>query len=493
MQATQLLQCLPMKKIIGNLPENIKDIAVDSRSVQPKSIFICIKGYTVDGHDFAQKAVENGATIVVTERQLDLHGEVAQVIVKDTNRALGLLSAKFFDYPSKDITMFGVTGTNGKTSVATMIENILLGLGIRSAMKGTVGFNLNGVLYASGNTTSDALSTQQMIFRARAEGCRGMVMEVSSHGLVLGRVAGVDFDVAIFTNLTHDHLDFHGTMENYGNAKGLLFSQLGQDLEQDKHAVLNADDPWSEKYAGLTPFPIWTYGLKNEEAMFRGINCQYHDNMTYFDMVTPEGTFPVQLHLLGEFNVYNTLAATAALYCKGYAIKDIIEQLEAMGPVKGRMQQVSPKDFPINIFIDYAHTPDAIEKAISAAIPYKKNKMIFLIGTGGNRDKSKRPDMAKEASRADYVILTTDDPRYEEYDSIMNDLEKGMQHDQYKCIGDRAEAVRYAVEVAEPGDMIIFAGKGHEDYQIIENTKYPHSDATIALEAAKKKFNITNK
>jgi len=493
MQATQLLQCLPIKKIIGTLPENIKDIAIDSRSVQPKSIFVCIKGYTVDGHDYAQKAVDNGAIIVVTERQLDLEDHIAQVVVKDTNRALGLLAAKFFDYPSKDITMFGVTGTNGKTSVATMIENILLGLGVRSAMKGTIGFNLNGILYASGNTTSDALSTQQMIFRARAEGCRGMVMEVSSHGLVLGRVAGVDFDVAIFTNLTHDHLDFHGTMENYGNAKGLLFSQLGQDLEKDKHAVLNADDPWSEKYADLTPFPIWTYGLKNEDAMFRGINCQYHDHMTYFDMVTPEGTFPVQLHLLGEFNVYNTLAATAALYCKGYPIKDIIEQLEAMGPVKGRMQQVSTKELPINIFVDYAHTPDAIEKAITAATPYKKNKMIFLIGTGGNRDKSKRPDMAKEASRADYVILTTDDPRYEEYDSIMNDLEKGMQHNQYKCIGDRVEAVRYAVEIAEPGDMIIFAGKGHEDYQIIGNTKYPHSDGEIALEAAKKKFNINNK
>jgi UDP-N-acetylmuramoylalanyl-D-glutamate--2,6-diaminopimelate ligase (EC 6.3.2.13) len=219
MQATQLLQCLPMKKVIGNLPDNIKDIAIDSRSVQPKSIFVCIKGYTVDGHDFAQKAVDNGAIVVVTERPLDLQGEVTQVIVRDTNRALGLLAAKFFDYPSKDMTMFGVTGTNGKTSVATMIERILLGFGIRSALKGTIGFNLNGIMYASGNTTSDALSTQQMIFRARAEGCRGMVMEVSSHGLVLGRVAGVDFDVAIFTNLTHDHLDFHGTMENYGNAK----------------------------------------------------------------------------------------------------------------------------------------------------------------------------------------------------------------------------------------------------------------------------------
>ncbi|MEK4761757.1 UDP-N-acetylmuramoyl-L-alanyl-D-glutamate--2,6-diaminopimelate ligase [Viridibacillus sp. FSL E2-0187] len=492
MQATELLQCLPIKKVIGQLPENIKDIAIDSRGVQPKSVFVCIKGYTVDGHDYAQKAVENGAIIIVADHELDLDGDVAQVIVNNTSRALGLLAAKFFDYPSKDMTMFGVTGTNGKTSVTSIIRDILHGLGIKTALSGTIGFNLNGVMYESANTTSDALSTQQMIFRAAAEGCQGMIMEVSSHGLVEGRLAGVDFDVAIFTNLTHDHLDFHGTMENYGNAKGMLFSQLGQDLEKDKDAVLNADDPWSEKYQELTPFPIWTYGIKND-AIFRGVNCQYHNHMTYFDMETPEGTFPIKMHLLGEFNIYNVLAATAALYARGYALEDIIEQVEAIESVKGRMQGIPTGDLPISIFVDYAHTPDAIEKAISAAMPYKKNKMIFVIGTGGNRDKSKRPDMAKMASLSDYVILTTDDPRYEEYDSILADLEKGMTHDHYACIGDRAEAVKKAVEVAEAGDLIIFAGKGHEDYQIIENTKYPHSDAEIALEAAREKFQSSTK
>ncbi len=197
-----------------------------------------------------------------TEKELQLEGQVAQVIVDDTDRALGLLSAKFFDYPSKDLTMIGVTGTNGKTSVSGIIHHMLIGMGEKSALTGTIGFNLNGVLYESANTTSDALSTQQMIFRAKMEGCRAMIMEVSSHGLALGRLAGVDYDIAVFTNLTHDHLDFHGTMEEYGNAKGLLFSQMGQDLTKNKYVVLNADDPWSEKYAKLTPYPIWTYGLK---------------------------------------------------------------------------------------------------------------------------------------------------------------------------------------------------------------------------------------
>ncbi|MBM7664951.1 UDP-N-acetylmuramoyl-L-alanyl-D-glutamate-L-lysine ligase [Solibacillus kalamii] len=488
MYAEELLSTLMQKKVVGQLPKLITDIAIDSRSVQPNSLFICIKGFTVDGHDYAQKAVDAGATVIVTERLLQLDGEIAQVIVKNTTRTLGILAAKFFDYPSKDIMMIGVTGTNGKTSVSGIIHNILIGLGEKSALSGTIGFNLNGVLYESANTTSDSLNTQQMIFRAKSEGCRAMVMEVSSHGLALGRLAGVDYDVAVFTNLTHDHLDFHGTMENYGNTKGLLFSQLGQDLEKNKHVVLNADDPWSERYAGMTPYPIWTYGLHNN-AIFRAVNCNYGNGMTQFDMETPEGTFPVSMHLLGEFNIYNVLAATAVFYARGFPIEVIIEQIEMLPPVKGRMEKVD-SDLPIQMFIDYAHTPDAIEKAINAAMPYKKpkNKLIFLVGTGGGRDKTKRPTMAEKASVADYVILTTDDPRYEEFDSITGDLAKGMKHKNYACIGDRAEAVRHAVSVANPGDIIIFAGKGHEDYQIIEDTKYPHSDAKIAIEAGKLKF-----
>jgi len=487
MYVEELLSAIPIKKVIGELPSQILDIAIDSRSVQPNSLFVCIKGYTVDGHDYAQKAIDAGATIIVAERQLELSGNATQVIVNDTNRAIGLLAARFFDYPSKDVVMVGVTGTNGKTSVTGIIQNILQAMGERSALSGTIGFNLNGIHYESANTTSDALNTQQMIFRAKMEGCRVMTMEVSSHGLALGRLAGVDFDVAIFTNLTHDHLDFHGTMEEYGNAKGLLFSQLGQDLEKNKQAILNADDPWSERYAKLTSFPIWTYGLKNEGATFRAVNCQYNDEGTKFDVITPEGTFPVKMRLIGEFNVYNALAALTAFYSRGHELSRLIELIEELPPVKGRMEKVQ-SDLPVQIFIDYAHTPDGIEKAIQAVEPYKTGKVIFLVGTGGNRDKTKRPAMGEKASRADYVILTTDDPRYEEYDSITSDMAKGMLHDHYACIGDRAEAVRHAISIAEPGDIIIFAGKGHEDYQIIENTKYPHSDTAFALEAGRLKF-----
>ncbi|OCS93668.1 UDP-N-acetylmuramoyl-L-alanyl-D-glutamate--2,6-diaminopimelate ligase [Caryophanon latum] len=491
MYAEELLSALPLKRVIGPMPTLIKDIAIDSRIVEEKSLFVCIKGDTVDGHEYAQQAVNNGAIVIVTERELVLEGDVTQVIVQDTNRAIGLLAAKFFDYPSNELTMVGVTGTNGKTSVTGIIHNLLQSMGERSALTGTIGFNLNGILYETANTTSDALSTQQMIFRAKMEGCRAMIMEVSSHGLALGRLAGVEYDVAIFTNLTHDHLDFHGTMEEYGNAKGLLFSQLGQDLSKNKVVVLNADDAWSKKYAMLTQFPIYTYGIKDETAAFRATGIRYEDGMTYFTLHSPEGNYDVSMHLLGEFNVYNMLAAIAAFYGRGYALELIVEHIAELLPVKGRMEKVQ-SDLPFDIFIDYAHTPDAIEKAIDAAMPYKRpgKKMIFLVGTGGGRDKTKRPAMAEKASRCEYVVLTTDDPRYEEFDSITGDLAKGMTHENFACIGDRAEAVRHAVSVAEEGDIIIFAGKGHEDYQIIENTKYPHSDTDIALEEGRKKFNL---
>jgi len=487
MQSTDLISCLPVKEIHGNLPKEVFDLAIDSRSVQPESVFICIKGYTVDGHDYVMQAIESGAKIIISEKYLELdYTRVACVIVDDTTRAIGLLAAKFYDYPSKELTMIGITGTNGKTSVSGILQSMLQGLKVKSAITGTIGFNLNGILYDSANTTSDALSTQQMIVRAKSEECKTMIMEVSSHGLVLGRLTGVDFDVAIFTNLTHDHLDFHGTMEQYGQAKSLLFSQLGQDLERAKHAIVNADDPWSERLKEVTGYPVWTYAI-HKDAQFQGLNIQLQSDCTQFEMKTPEGNFPVRMNLLGEFNVYNALAATIALYTQGYPLEQIIEQLEKIPPVKGRMEKLE-SDLPISIFIDYAHTPDAIEKAISSVLPYKTNRLIFLVGTGGNRDRSKRPAMAEKASIADYVILTTDDPRDEPYESIVNDLEKGMLHENYACIGDREAAVRHAITIAEPGDIIIFAGKGHEDYQIIGRTKYPHSDGEIALSAGKLKF-----
>ncbi|WKA57531.1 UDP-N-acetylmuramoyl-L-alanyl-D-glutamate--2,6-diaminopimelate ligase [Planococcus shenhongbingii] len=485
MNTQQLIENVPFNRLIGTLPETIEHITMDSREVRKGSLFICIKGYTVDGHDFAAQAAVQGAVLIVSEQPLEI-GNTAILVVEDTDRVLGLLAAKFYGYPSKDLQMIGVTGTNGKTSVSGMLHSMLMELGKSSALTGTIGFNLNGELHQSSNTTSDALTTQRMIAQAKETGCSHMTMEVSSHGLILGRLAGVEFNTAIFTNLTHDHLDFHGTMEEYGHAKGLLFSQLGQNLQEKKQAVLNADDPWSKQYADMTPHPVYTYGIK-EDAQFKAAGIHMDNHGTTFTLNCPEGEFAVSMKLLGHFNVSNALAAITALYAEGFPLEEVLAALSRIAPVEGRMQKVE-LDAPISIFIDYAHTPDAIEKAIDAVADFKTNRIIFLVGTGGNRDKTKRPIMAEKASVADYVVLTTDDPRYEEYDSILNDLQTGMAHDNFACIGDRGEAVKHAVAQAEPGDIIILAGKGHEDYQIIGSTKYPHSDKEIAIKETLKKF-----
>lgn len=485
MNSKKLLENIPYKKIAGILPAAIEHITMDSRDVRKGSLFVCIKGYTVDGHDFAEQAVKCGAGAILAEKPLDLEN-AAVLLVEDTSRALGQLASKFYGHPSKDLQMIGVTGTNGKTSVAGILHSMLMEMGKKSALTGTIGFNLNGKLYPSANTTSDVLTTQKMIARAKDEGCSHMMMEVSSHGLVLGRLAGVEFKTAIFTNLTHDHLDFHGTMEEYGHAKGLLFSQLGQNLEEQKQAVLNADDAWSYQFARMTSHPVYTYGIENP-AQFKADDIKMLHKGTSFKLSCPEGQFDVSMKLLGRFNVSNALAAITALYAEGLEMKEILDALAIIDPVEGRMQRVEV-DAPITIFIDYAHTPDAIEKALDAVIDFKKNRIIFLVGTGGNRDKTKRPNMALKASVAEYVVLTTDDPRDEEYDSILTDLKAGMAHANFACIGDREEAVRHAIQQAEPGDIVILAGKGHEDYQIIGSTKYPHSDKEIAVQAALDKF-----
>lgn len=487
MDTRTLFSVLPIQEVTGVLPKTVTDLEVDSRAVQPGGIFVCIEGFTVDGHAYVQQAIDNGARVIVATKPIEVDLEkVAVVTVRDTVRAIGLLAPRFFDYPSKKMTMIGVTGTNGKTSVSGMIYAILQVAKEKSASSGTIGFNLDGVLYETENTTGHALATQSMIAQAAREGCKTMTMEVSSHGLVEGRLAGTEFDIAVFTNLTHDHLDFHGTMENYGDAKGLLFAQLGQDLSEKKYAVINVDDPWHGKFLEKTSFPVLTYGIRRV-ADFHAKDIQLSPNDTRFTLVSPEGEFNVKMKLIGEFSVANALAAIAALYAKGMAVEKIVTHLGVIEPIAGRMERVET-ELPLTMYIDYAHTADAIQKAIEAVLPYKKNRIIFLIGTGGNRDRVKRPIMAEEASTADYVILTTDDPRDEPYETILSELEAGMKHDNYACIGDRVEAVQHAVDIAEEDDIIIFAGKGHEDFQIIGREKHPHSDAEIALLAARKKF-----
>ncbi|WP_436855372.1 UDP-N-acetylmuramoyl-L-alanyl-D-glutamate--L-lysine ligase [Staphylococcus caeli] len=487
MEANVLFEKIRVKQVIGTLDRNVTDITTDSRTAQQGSIFVASKGYTVDSHRFCQNVVEQGCQIIIVNQKQELEGDVTQVVVPDTLRVASLLANTLFNYPSKHLMTYGVTGTNGKTSIATMIHHIYRKLGKGSAYLGTNGFQINETKSKGANTTPETVSLTKKINEAVEQEAEAMTLEVSSHGLSLGRLRGVDFDVAIFSNLTQDHLDFHGTMEAYGHAKSLLFSQLGEDLSQEKYVVLNNDDTFSEYLASVTPFEVFTYGVTND-AQFTASQINESLQGVAFDFNTPEGVFHVKSPYVGLFNVSNIMAAMIAVWSKGISLTDIVHAVEYLEPVEGRLEVLDPS-LPIDLIIDYAHTADGMDKLIDAVKPFAKQKLIFLCGMAGERDLTKTPEMGRVACRADYVIFTPDNPANDDPKKLTHELAKGATHDNYIEFDDRAEGIRHAIEVAEPGDTVVLASKGREPYQIMPgHIKVPHRDDFIGLEAAYEKF-----
>ena len=338
----------------------------------------------------------------------EVEGDVTQIIVSETLRVASLLAHTLFDFPSHQLTTYGVTGTNGKTSIATMIHLIYRKLHKNSAYLGTNGFQINEQKTKGANTTPETVSLTKKIKEAVDAGAEAMTMEVSSHGLALGRLRGVEFDVAIFSNLTQDHLDFHGTMEAYGHAKSLLFSQLGEDLSKEKYVVLNNDDAFSEYLASVTPYEIFTYGIDND-AQFKAIHINESLQGVTFELDTPFGNYNVQSPYVGKFNISNLMAAMIAVWSKGIPFETIVEAVKTLEPVEGRLEVLDP-NLPIDLIIDYAHTADGMNKLIDAVKPFVKRKLIFLVGMAGERDLTKTPEMGTVACRADYVIFTPDNP-----------------------------------------------------------------------------------
>lgn len=481
MKTEELLDLIKIKTIHGTLPSQISGIQMDSRKIKPGDIFVCIIGYTVDGHDFVQEALRRGAVLVIAEKVIDETPDTScTVLVKDSAKVLARFSNHIYGYPSSKLSAFGVTGTNGKTTVSHIIHELLEKSGEKSAVAGTLGFRSNGSWISTKNTTSDIVSNLEMLQRAVAGGCSAMIFETSSQGLVNGRLWGIDLDIAVFTNLSHDHLDFHKSMESYGHAKGLLFSQLGQDVGKAKYAVLNQDDPWSASFSQMTPFETISYGL-SASVDFQASQITYHEHGTTFLLYSPDGVYRAATSFIGQFNVYNVLAAIAALYAYGMELETILEHLPAVYPVEGRMEKIASPDRP-TIYIDYAHTPDAVEKAINSVVPFKKGRLIVLIAGGNYRDQAKRPIMAGKASVADYVIITTNNPGKEPIDEILAAFEKGMLHSRYILIGDRAEAVRHAIKYATKEDIVLLTDKGHETTLLIEDQYLPYSEKEIVLE-----------
>ncbi|WP_145232681.1 UDP-N-acetylmuramoyl-L-alanyl-D-glutamate--L-lysine ligase [Staphylococcus arlettae] len=487
MDAKTLFDKIKVKQVIGSLEQDIVDITTDSRTATAQSIFVASEGYTVDSHKFCQDVVDAGCEIVVVNRQLTLTGNVTQVIVPDTLRVASILVNLLFNYPSQQLITYGVTGTNGKTSVATMIHHIYRKLNKGSAYLGTNGFQINEEKTKGANTTPETVVLTKKINEAVQQQAEAMTLEVSSHGLALGRLRGVEFDVAIFTNLTQDHLDFHGTMEAYGHAKSLLFSQLGEDLGKEKYAIVNNDDDFAEYLTSVTPFEVFTYGI-DREAQFTAININETLQGVTFDLATPFGVYPVKSPYVGKFNISNIMAAIIAVWSKDIPLTEVIDVVEYLEPVDGRLEVLDP-ELPIDLIIDYAHTADGMDKLIDAVKPFAQQRLIFLCGMAGERDLTKTPEMGRVACRADYVIFTPDNPANDDPKMLTSELAKGATHNNYVEFTDRAEGIKHAIEIAQPGDTVVLASKGREPYQIMPgHVKVPHRDDLIGLDAAYAKF-----
>ncbi|PLT34549.1 UDP-N-acetylmuramoyl-L-alanyl-D-glutamate--2,6-diaminopimelate ligase [Bacillus sp. V5-8f] len=478
---TLLSNLYSLSKFEGENPE-IKSIEHDTRKVGPGSLFICIKGYTVDGHDYADQAVKAGAVAVLAEKPLPL--PVPVVVVKDTQRAMAVLADAFYGRPTQNFRLIGITGTNGKTTTSHLIERIFRDSGDKTGLIGTMFTKIGDKTYETKNTTPDSI-TLQKAFHEMGNECVGTaVMEVSSHALELGRVHGCDFDIAVFTNLTQDHLDFHGTMERYKHAKSLFFSQLGNAFIQNrpKFAVLNADDEATEDFIKWTAAHILTYGI-DRPADLRARDIAITAKGTEFTLETPRESRRIALKLAGKFSVYNVLAAIAASMCAGLELNQIIASIEDVEGVSGRFELVDAgQDF--SVIVDYAHTPDSLENVLKTVRQFAKKKIFVVVGCGGDRDKGKRPIMAQIAcDLATDPVFTSDNPRSEDPDSILQDMLAGATGSTYKVIPDRKDAIGYAVSKAEKDDVIVIAGKGHETYQIIGNQTLEFDDRIAAKEA----------
>jgi len=466
---------------LGEDPE-ITSIENDNRKVQNGSLFICIKGYTVDGHDFAESAVKSGAAAVLAERPLSL--DVPVILVKDTTRAMAVLADAFYEQPTKNLHLIGITGTNGKTTTSHLIEKIFADANQKTGLIGTMYTKIADKTIETKNTTPESLTLQKTFRQMVEAGVDIAVMEVSSHALDLGRVHGCDYDVAVFTNLTQDHLDYHKTMEEYKRAKSLLFAQLGNtfDHQKPKFAILNADDPASDMYRRSTAAHVITYGIDNK-ADLQAKNIQMTSSGTQFELVVQSEKYPIKMQLIGKFSVYNVLASIAASVVSGIDIKAVIQSIESVKGVSGRFELVNAGQ-EFTVIVDYAHTPDSLENVLKTVQHFAKKKVFVIVGCGGDRDRTKRPLMAQIACQlASDPILTSDNPRSEDPIAILKDMEAGVQGLAYRMIPDRKEAIQTAVREASAGDVILIAGKGHETYQIIGNVVHDFDDRLVAREA----------
>lgn len=489
MTLTEAASTLLTSTLIGDEMITFTGIAIDSRLVQAGDLFFCISGNVQDGHQYAPKAVEQGAAALVVERQLEL--DIPQLIVKDARHALAVISNAFYRYPSQEVKLIGVTGTNGKTTTTYLIERIMQDAAISTGVVGTIEMRYAGQVFPMSGTTPSSYELQRSLRDMADQDVKACAIEVSSHALEQLRVAGSRFRVAVFTNLTQDHLDYHGSMEAYRDAKGLFFSRLGNTYaanEQERsYAVLNADDEASAVFKRMTTAETIMYGL-NEGADVRATDIRITAQGTKFHVRTFKGNADIQLRMVGKFNVYNALAAISVGLIEGIELSAIVTSLESLQGVAGRVEAVQAGQ-EFSVIVDYAHTPDGLENVLQTVKEFAEGRIFCVFGCGGDRDRKKRPIMGQIAARyADYLLVTSDNPRTEVPDLILVDIEEGLKADEvskerYELIVDRKAAITKAIEMASPNDVVLIAGKGHETYQIIGTEILDFDDRKVAEEA----------
>ncbi|MHB1626849.1 MAG: UDP-N-acetylmuramoyl-L-alanyl-D-glutamate--2,6-diaminopimelate ligase [Bacilli bacterium] len=483
-----IFEPIVLKTVHGSQDIEISAVSDDSRRVETGSLFVAYRGAHVDGHSFVQAAVAAGAAAVLVEELCDV--PCPQVVVPSVRRVAPYVAHAVAGFPARAMTMVGVTGTNGKTTTTTLIEQILQAYGKTTGLIGTIEQRTNrGELRGSQMTTPEAAELARVLREMRELDTEYVVMEVSSHALSQARAAGVPYRIAAFTNLTQDHLDFHGGMEEYGQAKGKLFSRLGNDFLSSADgflpvAVLNADDPWSAAYAGDTVQQVVTYGLA-QSADVRAADVSITADGASFQLRSFAGDAPVRLQMTGRFSVYNALCAAASTLALGVPLSVIKTALESVAGVPGRFERVFAGQ-PYTILVDYSHTPDSLENALTTIREFCAGRVLTVVGCGGDRDRKKRPLMAQTALKySDFTVLTSDNPRTEDPDGILDDMEAGIAdapRQAYTRETLRAEGIRAVLARARADDVVLIAGKGHETYQIIGAAKHDFDDRVVATE-----------
>lgn len=487
----EIVAVLPEVQVVGDCDKIIKDITADSREVREGSLFICLKGAHVDGHKYLEQAAASGAGAALVEDVPEVCPDGLTLLkVDDTRLGMEVIAPFFYDYPGKTMRMIGVTGTNGKTTTTNIVRAILRKAGFKVGLIGTINIMIEDEAIVAHNTTPDVVDLQRALYRMKEAGCEYVVMEVSSHALALNRVAGCEYDTAALTNITQDHLDFHKTLENYRDAKGLLFEHLHEGKKENKTAVFNMDDASSPILCDRTKTRILTYGEGRNNDIYP-LFFKVEAKQMRLQLHTPVGEMDLLLKITGEFNVYNVMAAVAIALAEQIDKKTIVDVLNGFDGVPGRFQLVEAGQ-PYTVIVDYAHTPDGLENVLKTARSITEGKLWVVFGCGGDRDNKKRPIMGRIALElADRVVVTSDNPRTEDPAVIIDEIAEALKDvpegKSVELIAERRDAIYHALSEAAANDVIMIAGKGHENYQILADKTIHFDDREVVQEYWKKR------